>query len=69
MIEKLKEINDKLIELSKDNKEELKKQILIKKILEEKDCFLKMNIEYAYAVLRDLKFSEDEIKKVYMQLI
>lgn len=69
MIEKLKEINDKLIELNKDNKEELKKQILIKKILEEKDCFLKMNIEYAYAVLRDLKFSEDEIKKVYMQLI
>ena len=42
---------------------------LIKKILNEKDCFLKMNIEYAYAILRDLKIPEDQIRNVYLELI
>ena len=48
MIEKLKSINKKLIDLNKNNDKELKKQLLIKKILEEKDCFLKISIEDAY---------------------
>lgn len=69
MIEKLKIINEKYIEEYKENTHELKKYELIKKILNEKDCFLKMNIEYAYAILRDLKIPEDKIKEVYLQLI
>lgn len=69
MIEKLKSINKKLIDLNKNNDEELKKQLLIKKILEEKDCFLKVSIEDAYSILRDLKISEEDLKKVYIELI
>ena len=59
----------KLIKLNKNNDEELKKQLLIKKILEEKDCFLKISIEDAYSILRDLKISEEDLKKVYIELI
>ena len=47
----------------------IKKQILIKKILKENDCFLKMSIENAYSILRDLKISEENLKKVYMELV
>ncbi len=69
MIEDLKNINEKYIEKYKENPKELKKYEIIKKILNEKDCFLKMNIEYAYAILRDLNIPEDKIKEVYLQLI
>ena len=69
MIEKLKSINKKLIDLNKNNDKELKKQLLIKKILEEKDCFLKISIEDAYSILRDLKISEEDLKTVYIKLI
>lgn len=69
MIDKLMELADKCIEKSKDNVEELHKYKLIKKILNKDDCFLKMNIEYAYAILRDLHIPEDKIKEVYSQLI
>lgn len=69
MIEELKNINEKYIEEYKENPKELKKYELIKKILNEKDCFLKMNIEYAYAILKDLNIPEDKIKEVYLELI
>ncbi len=69
MIEKLRDINEKLISLNKNNEKELKKQILIKKILKENDCFLKMSIENAYSILRDLKISEENLKKVYLELV
>ena len=69
MIEKLKIINEKYIEEYKENPHELKKYEIIKKILDEKDCFLKTNIEYAYAILRDLNIPEDKIKEVYLELI
>ena len=69
MIEKLKSINKKLIYLNKNNDKELKNKLLIKKILEEKDCFLKISIEDAYSILRDLKISEEDLKKVYIKLI
>ena len=69
MIEKLRDINEKLISLNKNNEKELKKQILIKKILKENDCFLKMSIEDAYSILRDLKISEENLKKVYLELV
>lgn len=69
MIYKLKEINDKLIKMNQNNAQELKKYQLIRQILEEKNSFLHMNIEYAYAILRDLQIPENELKNVYMQLI
>lgn len=69
MIDKLRLINEKLIEINQNNPEELKKQELISKLLAEKNCFMKMNIEAAYSILRDLQISEDQLKAVYMKLI
>lgn len=69
MIDKLKTITEKYIELNKNNSEELKKYQLIKEILNKKDCFLNMDIEYAYSILRDLEIPENEINYIYKQLI
>jgi hypothetical protein len=69
MINKLKEINEKCIEENKNNPEKLKKHKLIKEILNQKDCFFNMSIEYAYAILRDLEIPENELITVYRQLI
>lgn len=69
MIDKLKTITEKYIELNKNNPKELKKYQLIKEILNKKDCFLNMDIEYAYSILRDLEIPENEINYIYKQLI
>lgn len=69
MIEELKKINEELIEKSRNNEEELKKQLLIKEILNEENCFLKISMEKAYSVLRDLKIDEKNLKEVYLKLI
>lgn len=69
MIDKLKMITEKHIEANKDNPEKLKKYKLIKEILNQKDCFLNMSIEYAYSILRNLQIPESELKNVYLQLI
>ena len=69
MIEKLKMLNDKLIELNIENEENVKKYKLIQKILSDDKCFFKIQIEYAYAILRDLGIQENDLKKVYMELI
>lgn len=69
MIEKIKNINEKLIDINKDNQEELKKQLLIKKILETKNPFLNLKVEYAYAILRDLNIPEENLREVYIELI
>ena len=65
MIEKLREICDKQLVLNKDKE----KYILIKKILNDKKCFLKMNIETSYAILRDLGVKEENLKSIYQELI
>ncbi len=69
MIEKLRIINDKLIILNKNNKDNLKKYELIKKLLSDPDCFKKMNIESAYALLRDLEIKEKDLSSIYVELI
>lgn len=69
MIEKLKEINNKLIEINKGNEEEFKKQKTIQKLLKQENLFFKISIEYAYAILRDLQIPESDIKTLYMELI
>lgn len=68
MLEKLRLINDKFLEIRTDENDKVKHQ-LIKKILNDDKCFFKMGIEQAYAILRDLDFSEDELKGVYSELI
>lgn len=69
MIEKLQSINDNLIELNINDAEKLKKHQLIKKILADNKCFFKIEIEYAYSILRDLGIPEENIKNVYAELI
>ena len=69
MIEDLKEINDYFIKTYESNSKELEKYKAIKILLNEEDLFSKIDIEYAYAILRDLKIPENEIKKVYINLI
>lgn len=68
MLEKLRHINDKFLKVKTDN-DELKKHQLIKKILNDDKCFFKMSVEQAYAILRDLDFSEEELKGIYSELI
>lgn len=68
MKEKLIELNNKILELNNGN-DTYEKHVLIKKILSEKNCFLKMSIEQSYAILRDLGINENELKDVYLQLI
>ncbi len=69
MINKIKEINNFLIIKHQNNPHELKVQLLIKKILAEENCFLKMNINTAYAILRDLEIDENRLDEVYSKLI
>ena len=68
MLEKLKEINVKIIEQCSDD-EEKSKQLLIQKILDEDNCFMKMNVEVAYALLRELNIDESMLKETYLELI
>ena len=69
MVEELKKINNYLIKANENNQQELKKYQLIKSLLEEKNIFLNIDVEYAYSILRDLKIPEKDIKKVYINLI
>ncbi len=69
MIDKLRLINEKIIEKNKNNNIELKKHILIRKILNEENCFLLMDIEKAYSILRDLEIDEKNLKEIYLKLI
>lgn len=69
MIEKLKIITEKYIRVNQNNPRELKKFELIKRILNNQDCFMYMSIEQAYGILRDLEIPENELKNVYVQLI
>lgn len=65
MLEKLIELNNKIL----NNTHDKEKHLLIKKILEDKQCFQKMNIETAYAILRELNIPEQELKDIYIELV
>ena len=69
MIEQLKKKVDNLLITNQSNPKEFKKYQIIKQILNKNNCFLNMDIEYAYAILKDLQIPNEDIKKVYMQLI
>lgn len=69
MLEKLRKINLELIDNEELSQENLEKQLLIRKILSDKDCFFKISIETAYSILRDLGIRKDKLKEVYSELI
>ena len=68
MLEQLIEMNNQIINQTIDE-EKKKKHLLIKKILEDKQCFMKMNIETSYAILRELNIPEENLKNIYSNLI
>ena len=69
MINKLIEKTNELIKSNESNKKNQEKYIIIKKILNKNNCFLDMSIDYAYSILRDLNFKENELKNIYLDLI
>lgn len=69
MIEELKKINERLLLENDNNINEKEKYLIIKKILNKEKAFLKMNIEYAYGILRDLNVPEESLKNIYFQLL
>ena len=69
MLEKLKQINNTKLELYNKDKEKQKIYQLIANLLEVDNLFLKIDMETAYAILRDLDFEEKELNQIYCQLI
>ncbi len=70
MIKKLREINNKLILKYKlaNNNEQLLKQRVINKLLQNDNCFFEMPIETAYMILADLGIEKNNLKNTYLDL-
>ena len=70
MIKKLREINNKLILKYKlaNNNEQLLKQRVINKHLQNDNCFFEMTIETAYMILTDLGIEKNNLKNTYLEL-
>ena len=62
MINKLREINNKLLNIYDINSDKYKKQLQIKNILVDDGCFYRIKIETAYSILRDLGIAESDLK-------
>ena len=52
-----------------DNERDNKKYKIISDFLKNDDCFLNVDIEHAYAILRDLGINEELVKSCYSSLI
>lgn len=63
MLDKLRKQADILVKINS------KKYTIIQNILKNDNCFFEMSIEESYAILRDLKVKEEDLKLVYMILI
>ena len=70
MIKKLREINNKLILKYKlaNNNEQLLKQRVINKLLQNDNCFFFFSIETAYMILTDLGIEKNNLKNTYLEL-
>ena len=68
MINELRSVNRNLLFNAKTEKEQ-QIQKTIMNILEDNNCFTKMNVDDAYNILRDLKIKEENLKNTYVQLV
>lgn len=69
MLQKIREITNKLL-LSTNISTERKTQLeIIKKILVDDQCFFKLDATTAYNILLDLGFSKEESISIYKELI
>lgn len=69
MKDKLLILTDEYIKKLCDDPVNQKKYFIIKEILKSEKPFLNMDISYAYAILRDLGFSEKNLKDYYLKII
>ncbi|MBQ7885047.1 MAG: hypothetical protein IJ318_03020 [Clostridia bacterium] len=70
MINKLREKNiqlQKKFEQASDSKN-VTVQKVISQLLADDDCFFKMSIEHAYAILRELNVKPEKFEKIYLEL-
>ena len=68
MQNKLIEITEHLI--NKEQNSSLKERyLLIRKMLNEEDLFMKININTAYNILKDLGFNKEDALSIYQELI
>lgn len=58
-----------LLEQNTNNERERRKLTIICEKLKNDNCFLDMDIEHGYAVLRDLGIDEKSIQNLYSSLI
>lgn len=68
MIEKLRIINEDILASSKDENV-INKHMIIKTIMVDDNCFFKISIEDAFAILRDLGIPEEDVEYVYSKVI
>ena len=68
MINEIRRVNRNLLFNAKTEKEQ-QIQKTIMNILEDNNCFTKMNVDDAYNILRDLKIKEENLKNTYVQLV
>lgn len=69
MLNKLREINERLIILYKTEPEKIKKQKLIKILLANNKCFFKIDMDTAISILKDLEIPDNKLLEVYSSLI
>ena len=70
MLNKLRSKNIELLEkyTSQNDEKNIALQRVISQLLKDDDCFLKMSIEHAYAVLRELNVKPDIYEQIYLEL-
>lgn len=69
MISKLRIVANKMLDSNAIADERRSRIILIDKLLQDENCFYKVDMDTAYNMLRDLGFSKDDAIKIYKELI
>lgn len=68
-LDPLRQRADELLQNNVGNEKEHRKFEIIANTLKNEECFLDMDIEHAYAILRDLGINEDSLRTYYSSLI
>ena len=70
MLNKLREKNIELEQkfLNQNDDKNVTIQRVISQLLKDEKCFLKMSIEHAYGILRELNVKPEMYEKIYLEL-
>lgn len=69
MQSKLQTIVSKLLQLKELSEDKRKRFEIIQRLLEDEQCFFKIDTDTAYSILNDLGFSFEEATDIYKELI